>query len=152
VWDAENRLKVVFPTAPTANSKKLAFTYDYMNRRVRKQVFDWDVSAGGGAGAWSATPSKDLQFVYDQWNLLIDLDGLNGNAVLRKYTWGLDLSGSLYGAGGVGGLLAVGDSSVPEGGGHYIYFYDANGNVGQVIQPFTVCVERTAREPRSPEP
>jgi len=61
--------------------------------------------------------------------------------VVREYTWGLDLSGQggnpspsgIHGAGGVGGLLAT----QQHGGGstlrHYIYFYDANGNVGQLI-------------------
>ena len=45
-------------------------------------------------------------------NQLLELDGLNSNAVLRQYTWGLDLSGQngnpsvggLHGAGGIGGL------------------------------------------------
>jgi hypothetical protein len=49
--------------------------------------------------------------------MLLELDGLNENAVLKKYTWGLDLAGSvgqssalpaaLQGAGGIGGLLAM---------------------------------------------
>ncbi len=63
--------------------------------------------------------------------------------VTRKYTWGLDLSGlsgtdgpkGIHGAGGIGGLLAVED--VAGGGGSsnsYWYFYDANGNVGQLLK------------------
>jgi len=88
-------------------------------------------------GAWSPLPAEDRLFVYQGWNLLMELDGLNDHAAVRKYTWGLDLSGTLTGAGGIGGLLGVFDSTVPEGGGAYIYFADANGNVGQVVQPFT---------------
>src|SRR5690606_28893290 len=47
---------------------------------------------------------------------------------LRTYTWGTDLSGSLQGAGGVGGLL-----SAKDGGSVYHYTYDANGNVSEVL-------------------
>jgi RHS repeat-associated protein len=53
---------------------------------------------------------------------------------------GRDLSGSLEGAGGIGGLLAIQDANgTTTGENHesddlrYVYFYDANGNVGQVI-------------------
>ena len=70
--------------------------------------------------------------MYQGWTLLMELDGLNDHAAVRKYTWGLDLSGTLSGAGGIGGLLGVHDSTVPEFG-DYIYFADANGNVGQVV-------------------
>ena len=48
------------------------------------------------------------------WILLMELDGLNSNAVLRQYAWGLDLSGQngnpsvgdIHGAGGIGRLYA----------------------------------------------
>ena len=58
----------------------------------------------------------------------------------QPLTWGRDLSGSPDGAGGIGGLLAVQDANgTTTGENHesddlrYVYFYDANGNVGQVI-------------------
>jgi hypothetical protein len=35
------------------------------------------------------------------------VQGCSNNVVSRSYVWGLDLSGSIQGAGGVGGLLAV---------------------------------------------
>ena len=65
----------------------------------------------GGAGGWPTTPTTDTRFVYDGWNLILELDALNSNAVKRKFTWGLDLSGSRQGAGGIGGLLAVEDAN-----------------------------------------
>ncbi len=77
------------------------------------------------------------------WKLLLELDGSNN--VVRKYTWGLDLAGQsggqtsglsagLEGAGGIGGLLAMEDfdSGTTQTGG-FLYFYDAGGNVGQVV-------------------
>ncbi|MGI6345997.1 MAG: RHS repeat-associated core domain-containing protein [Limisphaerales bacterium] len=47
------------------------------------------------------------------------------NAPVRSYTWGLDASGSMQGAGGVGGLLMV------NAGTNAVHFpaYDLNGNV-----------------------
>src|SRR5574344_2950064 len=47
------------------------------------------------------------------------------NALVRSYTWGLDASGSMQGAGGVGGLLMVNAGS----GGVHFPAYDLNGNV-----------------------
>ena len=47
------------------------------------------------------------------------------NALVRAYTWGLDASGSMQGAGGVGGLLMVNAGS----GGVHFPAYDLNGNV-----------------------
>jgi len=44
---------------------------------------------------------------------------------LRSYIWGLDLSGSLTGAGGVGGLVAVNSASA----GTHFCVMDGNGNV-----------------------
>ena len=46
----------------------------------------------------------------------------------KTNTWGADLSGSMQGAGGVGGLLAVTDST-----GTYYPTYDGNGNVSEYL-------------------
>jgi RHS repeat-associated protein len=133
-WDAENRLIAAYPTTPGSGDVKLAFTYDYMSRRVRKQVFDWD----DVGEEWETTASLDRKFVYDGWNVLLELDGLNSDAIIRKFTWGPDISGLMGGAasgsfdsaGGIGGLLAVSTGTADE---DYLYMYDANGNVGQLV-------------------
>ena len=52
----------------------------------------------------------------------------DSNTVAKTYTWGLDLSGSLQGAGGVGGLLSVTEYNA-TGNDTYYPTYDANGNV-----------------------
>jgi RHS repeat-associated protein len=133
-WDAENRLIEVAPVSPSNDpprNKKVKFVYDYMGRRVRKEVFIYD-------DGWPQDndPDEQWHFVYDGWNVVMVLDGLNSNATTRKYTWGLDLSGTIHGAGGIGGLLAAvetqGTSSELDDK-RYWYFYDANGNVGQVL-------------------
>ena len=46
-------------------------------------------------------------FAYGEMNLLADLSPTASNGVVATFVWGLDLSGSQAGAGGVGGLLAV---------------------------------------------
>jgi len=52
-------------------------------------------------------------------------------SVLRTYTWGLDLSGTSQGAGGVGGLLIVSDGSTTQTN-HFTCF-DGNGNIVALI-------------------
>lgn len=51
-------------------------------------------------------------------------NGLEGSTVVRTQVWGLDLNGTMQGAGGVGGLLAV-----RHGGQTYVPLMDGNGNV-----------------------
>ncbi|MGE9269527.1 MAG: RHS repeat domain-containing protein, partial [Verrucomicrobiales bacterium] len=48
----------------------------------------------------------------------------------KSFLWGQDLSGSMQGAGGVGGLLSVTDDS---SGDVFYATYDANGNVSEYI-------------------
>jgi RHS repeat-associated protein len=68
--------------------------------------------------------STTRTFFYDGWNLVQESAGTSTNA----YVWGLDLSGSLQGAGGVGGLL-----SASLNGTQAFYSYDANGNVSDLV-------------------
>ena len=63
----------------------------------------------------------------DGWNLVAELDG--NNQPVKTYVWGIDLSGSEQGAGGVGGLLSVTDAS----GGTYYANYDGNGNITSYV-------------------
>lgn len=55
----------------------------------------------------------------------------------RKYHWGLDVLGTLQGAGGVGGLLKLED-----GGSSYRPRYDGNGNIWQWINSSSTVVEK----------
>ena len=69
----------------------------------------------------------DLIFLYDGWNLIAEVNAQTGE-LIRTYVWGLDLSGSFQGAGGISGLLWVN----VETGSHaerYVVVYDGNGNV-----------------------
>ncbi|MBK9118314.1 MAG: hypothetical protein IPM18_01760 [Phycisphaerales bacterium] len=143
-WDAENRLVTVRPIEGTeaAGTSRVDFVYDSSWRRVRKTVTPWDEQASG----WAGTPSLDRKYLWSGWRLLLETDVLasGGGAVLRSFTWGLDLAGlggvvnSLESAGTIGGLLAVRKYDVTGGPSpadpvDHVYLYDANGNVGQVV-------------------
>ncbi len=119
-WNGENRLITITPKTPAVGDEKLEFLYDYMGRRVRKVTTVWDGST------WQTDDTA--LFVYNGWNMIEELDGTG--AVTASYIHGLDLSQSLQGAGGIGGILARIDHGVNKS---HIYFYDANGNVGQLV-------------------
>ena len=120
-WDCENRLAAMTMTniAGLANSNRLRleFVYDYLGRRTAKTVKSWNGSAFGN-------PVTTL-FVYDGWNLLAELSC--PNAVLRTCMWGLDLSGTMYQAGGIGGLLMLTTHASPNT--NCFVSYDGNGNI-----------------------
>ena len=106
-WDAENRLVSV-----SSNGTVLAsYKYDYMSRRYQK-----------AAGTTTNT------FLYDGWNVISEVSRQSSVVSTNAYTWGMDLSGSLQGAGGIGGLLAARIS-----GTNVLYCYDANGNVTDLV-------------------
>jgi RHS repeat-associated protein len=126
-WDGENRLiametrpDILPPTGtfPLSERRKLEFAYDGHGRRISKKVSTWN-----GTG-WVLVTSR--LFMYDGWNLLAELTASNLQ-LTASYVWGLDLSGSLQGAGGVGGLLFA--SSTTLGSSLQAPCYDGNGNV-----------------------
>ena len=125
VTDEQNRLtamtmKTGLPTGMIR--KRLEFTYDYLGRRVQKIV------KNNWTGTTGATVTH-LKYVYDGHNLIAELDGsANSKPVLSTYVWGLDLSGTTWGAGGVGGLLMVKDGTKT-----YFPAYDGNGNVSALL-------------------
>ncbi|ACB76347.1 hypothetical protein Oter_3067 [Opitutus terrae PB90-1] len=129
-WNGENRL-IAMETQPAAvllglPKQRLEFAYDYQGRRVHKKV----LVAEGSTGNWSLV--TDLGFAYDGWNLIAENSATGSpSTVNRTYTWGLDLSNELQGAGGVGGLLAVTDGEATPSS--RFTAYDANGNVTQYL-------------------
>jgi RHS repeat-associated protein len=78
-------------------------------------------------GAW--TLASHTLFLYDGWNMIAELDELNGHAPVRTYAWGTDLSGTMQGAGGVGGLLFANSHLPTPDSAAYAASFDGNGNV-----------------------
>jgi RHS repeat-associated protein len=128
-YDGENRLiKMESQTSVlSSRRRKLIFTYDYLGRRVKKAVYTWNTSTS----AYNTSPSSGSKFVYDGWNLIAEL-GVSDVKLIRSYTWGQDLSGSLQGAGGIGGLVFVRQYATEAGS--YYPACDANGNLTAMIR------------------
>jgi RHS repeat-associated protein len=105
-WDSENRM------IGAANENTDArYSYDYMSRRYQKIV-----------------NGVTNNFVYDGWNLVVELSKNGSQIITNRFVWGIDLSGTLQGAGGIGGLL-----SVTRNGAPYFPCYDANGNITDYV-------------------
>ncbi len=86
------------------------------------------------ANLWShsITQTEETRYIYEGWNLIAETDG--SHVIQRKFTWGLDVSGTMQGAGGVGGLLMIQDGTdeyfpIYDGSGNITGLYDENGNV-----------------------
>ncbi|MBI5843626.1 MAG: Ig-like domain-containing protein [Deltaproteobacteria bacterium] len=127
-FDCENRLVDVTIQTQSSLVRKVTFAYDFMGRRISKSVSSWNNNA------WSPTSSRT--FTWDGW-LMTDETVTTGSAQpeTTSYVWGLDLSQSMQGAGGVGGLLSMTSEC---GNSFNCYLYDANGNVTQLIN-FNTC-------------
>ncbi len=141
-WDEENRLTRVAATAavPTAVRKRCDHVYDAQSRRVRTVLRNWSGSA------WVVASTNT--FVYDAWNPIAEISRPTGGAaVTNHYVWGLDLSGSLQGAGGIGGLLARYTQSGASATGTLLYTYDGNGNVTEVANVTGATVAQYRYDP-----
>lgn len=104
VYDSGARLSEVW-----SNDVKIVENqYDPLGRRVRKIM-----------------PEETHAFVYDDWLVVLeDVEHCGGASDRIEYVWGKDIVGSLYDAGGIGGLLYL-----KRNGAVYIPLFDANGNV-----------------------
>ena len=73
-----------------------------------------------------------VRCTYDDWNLIHEavatFSGATTNTAEIQYFWGADISETLQGAGGIGGLLAVSCNN-----NFYFPAYDNNGNVTKYI-------------------
>lgn len=122
-WDAENRLVRQETVAAAYNAgvprQQIQYDYDDQGRRLRKRVSNWNTVSA------SFVVASDVRYVLDGWNVVAELNGLASGSLLRNYLWGGDLSGTLDGAGGVGGLIYM----KPSGGNAQFTAYDGNGNV-----------------------
>ena len=117
-WNNENRL-----SSATNGTITIDFTYDYQGRLVKKD-----------------DGTDVVVYVYDGWNRIATFEVETSTFdVQRSYLWGLDLSGTMQGAGGVGGLLRESDVSYDAVAEEYSVtdphypLYDANGNIMQKL-------------------
>ena len=127
-YDDENQLTLAqYLDGTWTSGWKSEFSYDGRSR-LRKRVESFWTNTGGTNGYW--TVSSDTRHVYD--GMLVIQERSSSGVPRISYARGLDLSGSLKGAGGIGGLLARSrhaTSSPYAINGTSYYHADGNGNV-----------------------
>jgi len=81
------------------------------------------------------TPCDHLDYTYDGLTMIYGLKNpATGISTANLYVWGLDLSGSLQGAGGIGGLLTAQlNNPTTSNSTTVLYTYCANGNVSELV-------------------
>ena len=119
-WNGENRLIIAetVATIPAAYREKKEYVYDYRGRRVEETKWEFDETNSDYVLA------QQLRWIYDDWNPVVEIAN---DQTSRHYVWGLDLSETPQGAGGVGGLLMSLD--LTHASLSYSFVYDGNGNV-----------------------
>ena len=116
-YDSENQLTNVFVTGQWRSD----FIYDGLNRRRMERDYAWQ------GGQWLKT--NEVRYICDGPLPIQELFfnpqlSTNNPQQIVTYTRGLDLSGSLGQAGGIGGLLARTDTN-----GSTFYHADGAGNI-----------------------
>ena len=119
-WNGENRLIAAETVATISNAYRVRkeYVYDYQGRRVVESRWEFDETSG------DYVLEDHLRWTYDNWNPVAEI---TNDQPSRHYVWGLDLSETPQGAGGVGGLLMSLDLS--HASLSYSFVYDGNGNV-----------------------
>ena len=105
-WNGENRMVRAEEKMPPEgrDAHVIVYAYDHQGRNVTKD------------GA--------LQ-IWDEYNIIAENAGTEN---VTYNAWGLDIDGTMQGAGGVGGLLAVARSGATS-----LPLYDANGNITEYV-------------------
>jgi len=129
-YDDENQLIQVW----VPNQWFSQFTYDGKMRRRIRQEYTWQSSA------WVQT--NEVYYVYDGTAVIQERD-IN-NLPTTTYTRGKDLSGSVEGAGGIGGLLSITLNFEPGtlASNSSYYHSDGNGNITMLINSFQGIVAK----------
>ncbi len=119
-WNAESRL---ISSSNDVTGVYITYDYDYNNRRISKTTL--------APNPYSSLTSK---YIWDGFNIAAEIiiDHVTPSTNISYYTWGIDLSGTLQGAGGVGGLLS--DTKVDANGiNTFCSLSDANGNISEYV-------------------
>jgi RHS repeat-associated protein len=146
-YDDENQLVAVW----VSNSWSNSFAYDGLLRKRIEQQYTYRSSSR------SYLLTNEIHYIYDG-NVVVEERDKN-NEPLTTYTRGLDLSGTLQGAGGIGGLLARSDNQKiipailspeypnPQNVVTSFYFNDAQGNVIALVSPGDILLAQYKYDP-----
>ena len=132
-WNGENRL-VCASNAEVV----VTYAYDHRGRMVRKEIRK---TSAGNPQTFEPSNSQTFTYLWDDWNIIREIVREGDSFAVTDNVWGLDLDGTLQGAGGVGGLLAIVKSDCAATNSNLysltsnLYFptYDANGNISEYV-------------------
>ncbi|MBI4659580.1 MAG: hypothetical protein HY735_12135 [Verrucomicrobia bacterium] len=125
-YDDENRLVKV----QVSGLWRVEYTYDGLGRRRHRREYDY----------WGNL-LQFTRYLYDGYSVIQERN--YQDQIVATYTRGLDLSGSLEGAGGIGGLLARTETY----GTSAYYHSDGNGNVTALINSSQQVMARYLYDP-----
>jgi RHS repeat-associated protein len=142
-YDDENHLTAVIATNASGLVTKSEFVYDgKMRRRIRKEYTL-------ASGIWNLV--SEVRYIYDGMLVVQErhFQPQVSTTIPQQsvtYTRGRDLSGTLEGAGGIGGLLARSEMSNLQSP-HAYYHADGNGNITSLIATNSVILARYLYDP-----
>ena len=103
-WNGENRLicaeEQVCPTNRTL--RKVDYAYDHRGRMVWKKISHEDTKTQ----SWQE--EKSTSYLWDAFNIIAETVVADSATNTTYNVWGLDLDGTMQGAGGVGGAFVPG--------------------------------------------
>lgn len=152
VYDAENRLIEIYYSShallPPTNAT--VFVYDGLGRLRKRLEYHYENEVEDSLTVGEPEENLNLgepeesligsgwvvdsetRYIYDGWRVIQERNG--SNVPLVSYTRGTDLSGSLEGAGGIGGLLGRSHGySSGNWTNHNFYHADGNGNITYLV-------------------
>jgi RHS repeat-associated protein len=140
-YDDENQLtKFEENAAFISGANKTEFTYDGKGRLRKRVEYDWNSTFA----TW--TQVSDTRYIYSGMLAIQERNGSNVPEV--SYTRGWDLSSSLEGAGGIGGLLARSHGySSGAWSTHNFYHADGNGNITMMVDSSQATVATYKYDP-----
>ncbi len=118
-YDAENQLIQYEISA----AYRTVFGYDGRRRLRTRTEYNWN------GASWSF--ASQTRYLYDGMRVVQERD--NSNTPTVAYTRGPDLSGTLEGAGGIGGLLSRSRWNGSAWSTNHFYHADSNGNVSYLV-------------------
>ena len=108
--------------AAGAPNQAIDYTYDFRSRRIGRKC----VTTAG-----SSSTTTETRCLHDGWNCVAEFPPLETGSLKldTPYVWPVDLSSTLQGAGGVGGLLSVRLITGSQRDITLLPAYDANGSI-----------------------
>jgi len=147
VYDDENRLTELYVDDAVGNPDKATeFLYDGLGRLRIRREYTYNPPSFVGGDDWEL--NSETRYVYDGMRVIQERNG--SNTPLVSYTRGTDLSGSLEGAGGIGGLLARShgySSGTGNWSTHNFYHADGNGNITYLVNSSQTLAARYRYDP-----